>query len=93
MEWVKRKDKKHQFATTPLNSPKAKEIFSGNYSFLRAKKSVVLVEKNRVWVRANAVCRILWLLGGPWKILGSLQVLPGFLINPFYRLFALLIRR
>lgn len=86
IRWIEKKDKKHQFITSSLHGSKAKAIFAGNYAFLRAKKSVVLIEGNRVWTRANAVLRILWLLGGPWKILGALHVLPGFLINPFYRL-------
>jgi len=83
---IKKMDKKRQFTTSPLDGKKAKMVFAGNYAFLRKKKSIVFIEGKRVWVKANAVLRVFWLLGGPWKILGSLFILPGFLINPFYRI-------
>ncbi len=86
-------DKKNQYTFSSISGTKAKALFSGNYGFLRKKKSIVFLEGKRVWVKANAVLRLLWLAGGRWKYLGALFVIPGFLINPFYRLFTLLVRR
>lgn len=89
---IKKMDKEREFTVSSLDGKKAKMVFAGNYAFLRAKNSIVFIEGKRIWIRANAVFRIFWLLGGPWKIPGALYVLPGFLINPFYRLFAWIIR-
>lgn len=86
-------DKKNQYTFSSLNGTKAKTLFAGNYGFLRKKKSVVFLEGKRVWVRSNAVLRLLWLSGTKWKYLGALFVIPGFLINPFYRLGALIVRK
>lgn len=90
---LKKMDKKNQYTFSSLNGTKAKTLFAGNYGFLRKKKSVVFLEGKRVWVRSNAVLRLLWLSGTKWKYLGALFVIPGFLINPFYRLGALLVRK
>ena len=89
---LKKMDKKNQYTFASLNGTKAKTLFAGNYGFLRKKKSIVFLEGKRVWVRANAVLRLFWLSKTRWKYLGALFVIPGFLINPFYRLGTLLVR-
>ena len=83
---LKKIDSKNQFTFSSLDGKKAKTLFAGNYGFLRKRKMFVFLEGQKVWIKANAILRIFWLFGGPWKILGALFVLPGFLINPFYRL-------
>lgn len=90
---LKKMDKKSHYTFSSLNGTKAKTLFAGNYGFLRKKRSIVFLEGKRVWVRANAVLRLLWLSGGNLKYLGALFVIPGFLINPFYRLAALFVRK
>ncbi len=92
-EWVKKHDEKDQFRFSSLDGKKARALFAGNYGFLRSKKSIVFIEGERVWVKANAVFRLFWLMGGAWKIPGSLFVIPGFLTNPFYRLGTWIVRR
>lgn len=42
----------------------------------------------RVMTRGRAGMRVLWELGGFWRLLGWLSVLPGWLVNPFYNLIA-----
>ena len=83
---LKRLDKNNQFLFSSLDGKKAKTVFTGNYAFLRKKKSIVLIEGKRVWVKANAIFRVFWLLGGKCRAIGWLFVFPGFLINPFYRI-------
>ena len=90
---LKTMDKKNQYTFSSLSGTKAKTLFAGNYGFLRKNKSIVFLEGKRVWVRANAVLRLLWLSSSKWKYLGALFVVPGFLINPFYRLAALFVRK
>lgn len=64
---------------------------------LRKMNTLVLIEnfqkKEYYWIRAKAVFRIFFLLGGYWKCLGMLSYLPSYLIDPFYRLIALLRNR
>ena len=83
---MKKKDTKHQFNFSSLDGKKAKTLFTGNYGFLRKKRSIVFLEGKRVWVKANALLRLYWLQGGPKKILGAFFVIPGFIINPIYHI-------
>ena len=95
--WVVRRlkelDRKNQYTFSSIDGTKAKSMFSGNYGFLRRKGSIVFLEGKRVWVRANAVLRLLWLSKSKWRFLGALFVIPGFLINPFYRFGMMLVRK
>lgn len=55
--------------------------------------SLVLVENfqgpdQKFYVLGKGALRICWLLGGAWKLLGSISFLPGFLYNWLYRLIA-----
>ena len=59
-----------------------------------AANTIVLIENPDqidapVLIRSKAVFRICWLMGGPWKLLGALSFLPGFLFNWAYRLVAM----
>ncbi|HSW85971.1 MAG TPA: DUF393 domain-containing protein [Rhabdochlamydiaceae bacterium] len=70
-------DKKRRFLFAPLNGLTAKEILKGDRAFLRHENSMVLIEKyltreQRIWIRGRAAFRILWLIGGLWKLLGWL---------------------
>lgn len=42
----------------------------------------------QTYVQGKAVLRILWLIGGFWKLLGALFFLPAFLYDWMYRLIA-----
>lgn len=91
---IKQLDKKRTLTISSLDGKKAKTVFAGNYAFLRKKKNlIVFLEGQRVWIKANAACRLLWLMGGPWKALGIFAYCPGFLINPIFRLCRLFVWR
>lgn len=53
-----------------------------------AMDSFVLVEGSRAWRESDAALRVCRGLGGPWKLLALLLVLPRFLRDPLYRLVA-----
>ncbi|OGN62085.1 MAG: hypothetical protein A3F09_02495 [Chlamydiae bacterium RIFCSPHIGHO2_12_FULL_49_11] len=91
MHFIKKHDPKHQYKMSSIDGKNAKMLFSGNYRFLRKRKTIVFLEGQRVWLRANAIFRVMWNLGGAWKIPGLLCYVPGFLVNPFFRLLALLV--
>lgn len=88
---LKQLDKKDQFTFSSIDGKKAKQLFTGNYEFLRKRKYVVYLEGQRVFVNANAILRIYWLLGK--KFLGMFWVVPGFISGGIYRLCGLFVRR
>lgn len=49
--------------------------------------SLILEENGRTWLRGRAVLRIFWLLGGAWRWIGWLYVMPIF-PDLIYRLVA-----
>jgi predicted DCC family thiol-disulfide oxidoreductase YuxK len=42
----------------------------------------------QAFVQGKAALRVLWELGGAWKLVGWKWILPGWLVNPIYRLIA-----
>lgn len=93
--FVVKRDHKKIFYYAPLQGITAKKELEGELDLNNLPDTLVLVEKDetskKVLIRSKAVFRILWLLGGFWKILGAFSFLPSFLIAPFdlgYRLVA-----
>jgi len=82
--WISRHDKKKQFLFAPLSGKTADKELHAHFD----KSTMVLVEapQGRQWVRGKAAFRILWLLGGKWKWIGWLYVMP--FIDLLYRLIA-----
>ena len=62
------------------------------HSSLKGMDSLIVVElggkEEQVYVRSSAVLRIAWYLGGLWRILGVLRVVPRPLRDWAYDLFA-----
>lgn len=86
-------DGEKNFRFAPLRGETAKDVLSGPQEKLKKSNSLVLAEDyqstaRRFCIRAKAVFRIFWILGGQWKLIGGLSFLPAWLIDPFYRLFA-----
>src|SRR5690606_22827952 len=91
MNRLKQLDKKNQYTFSSVDGKKAKQLFTGNYEFLRKRKYVVYLEGQRVFVNTNAILRIYWNLGHKW--IGMFWVLPGFITGGIYRLCNLFVRR
>jgi len=85
IEHVIRRDTGHIFLYAGLDSP----LVPPEY---RNGDTVVLLEEtpegHRLWVRTRAIFRIYWLLGGAYRLIGWLSYLPGWLLDPVYRLIA-----
>jgi predicted DCC family thiol-disulfide oxidoreductase YuxK len=78
VHFVKTHDKHHRFAYKPLQALPGADL-----------STVILVEESgRQLLRGKAGLRILWHLGGWWRLLGALSFLPFFLTDPIYRLIA-----
>jgi predicted DCC family thiol-disulfide oxidoreductase YuxK len=81
---VKGLKNKKLFMISSLDGKKSKLVFQGNYSFIRNKKSkMVILEGKRVWSKGNALLRPYWLMGGAWKIIGMFSFIPSFILKPF----------
>lgn len=85
-------DRKELFAFAGLKSQTAAHILKGDKEYLKGENSLILVENYqtyspRFWLRARAIFRILWLIGGKWKWLGWLYIVP-FGTDAIYRLVA-----
>jgi predicted DCC family thiol-disulfide oxidoreductase YuxK len=82
--WILRHDKNRQFLFAPLSGKTAKRYLDAHFD----KSTMVLIEasKGRRWLCGKAAFRVFWLLGGKWKWIGWLYVMP--FIDPLYRLIA-----
>ena len=67
---VEKWDKKHIFTFEPLE--------------VKCDTMVLVEADGRKWIRMKAVLRIFWLLG--WYVPGCFYVLPGWLIDPIYKM-------
>jgi predicted DCC family thiol-disulfide oxidoreductase YuxK len=71
-------DREKRFHFAPLDGKTAEKMFLGNLAHLRTLNTVVLIEQpsGKIWLRGQAVFRVLWLLGGWWKLIGWLYAMP-----------------
>jgi predicted DCC family thiol-disulfide oxidoreductase YuxK len=81
-------DKKRCFRFVPLRDEMAKAVLKDRFKALKSSNTLVLIENflskhPRTWIRGRAVMRILWLLGGWWKLLGWIAFIPVG-IDPVY---------
>lgn len=84
-------DKDRIFLFASLEGRTAEQFFLGVEKRYKKKDSLVLVEdypSEKIWIQAQAVARIYWLLGGKRKILGIFCFIPSFFIDPFYQFIA-----
>jgi len=87
INWIANHDRHHRFRFAPLKGETADKHLIGSLSHLRKENSLVLFENtDSIWLRGRAVMRIIWLLGGAWRLIGWLYKMP--FINVFYRIVA-----
>lgn len=86
-------DKKKLFHFAPLQGRTAQRVLKELSPDQQKEDSLVLVENygsstEKFYLLGKASLRILWLLDGPWLLLGWLSFLPSFLYDWIYRLIA-----
>ncbi|MBA3238601.1 MAG: DUF393 domain-containing protein [Parachlamydiaceae bacterium] len=86
-------DKKGLFLFAPLQGKTALKVLNKLPPEYIGEDSLVLVENfqeanERFYVLGKGALRIMWLLGGGWKLLGWISFLPAFLYDWAYRLVA-----
>jgi predicted DCC family thiol-disulfide oxidoreductase YuxK len=87
VQWLLRHDRKGILSYAPLQGETAKPFVSGDVD------TMVFVERGddgatRVYERSRGVFRILRRLGGIWRVISWLRVLPRFVTDAGYRLIA-----
>lgn len=97
VHWILKHDLSEQFDFAPLNGVTAAKKIPYNSLKLNVNSSnedtLVLIENYQsdspqIYILGKAAFRICWLLGGVWKVLGSLAFLPSWMYNWIYRLVA-----
>jgi predicted DCC family thiol-disulfide oxidoreductase YuxK len=93
VQFLLKADEHQLFLFAPLKGKTAQEVLKGLSLKDRKEDSLVLVEnygepQEKVYILGKGAFRILWLLGGAWRLLGWISFLPSFLYNWAYRLFA-----
>ena len=84
-------DQEGIFFFAPIEGRTSEQFFLGVEGKYKKKNSLILVEdypSERIWVRAQAIARIYWLLGGKRKVLGIFCFFPSFFLDPFYQFIA-----
>lgn len=92
VRWLMDRDPEGRLRFAPLQGETAAELRARHPEIPRDIETMVLVEgppgRERVYFRSEAVFRTLEVLQSPWRHLARLRVLPRFLADAAYRLFA-----
>ncbi len=75
VNWILKHDKKKQFQFTSLQGATAATVLEEHIE-LQEVDSLILIKGSEKYVRSNAALKIAMVLGGFWKILGVLYLVP-----------------
>jgi predicted DCC family thiol-disulfide oxidoreductase YuxK len=82
-------DKEKKFVFAPLQGETAKRMVP---EYTDQLDTLVLIENwkedPKIWIMSHAAFRILWLLGGFWRLIGWKYMLPAWTTDWAYRLVA-----
>lgn len=85
VQFIIKRDKNDYFVFASLQSDVGQSLAQG---LEKNTDSIILLENNELYVKAEAALRIAAHLGQPWTAISSLRVLPNFLLNGVYTLIA-----
>lgn len=92
VQFVIKRDAEHRYVFAPLQGKTAKVLLKDLPEKYKTLDSLVLIEdyktEPKYYVMGKGAFRILWKLGGPWKLLGWISFLPSFLYDWGYRIVA-----
>ncbi len=64
----------------------------GRKKIPQGKNSIILLEeegdRKEIYSASKAVMKIFWLLGGKYRLIGAMYLMPAFIMDPWYRLIA-----
>lgn len=91
VQFILSRDRVGTMRFSPLQSDVG-EAVKARHEFLRNVDSVVFVERTkdgeRVFVKSSGALKVASYLGGPWKLLLAFRLVPAFVRDVFYDLFA-----
>lgn len=92
-QFLLKRDKHDRLRFASLQSNFAKELLRRHGRDPEDLDTVYLVldhgtPSELVLNRSDAILKVLWILGGPWKLTAAARILPKFIRNPIYNLVA-----
>ena len=88
VQFILRRDKLKTFRFTPFQSEKS-DLLKKKFGIEHmTNETIVLIEDGKVYSKSTAGLRIIKKLGFPWNLLWVFIVLPRFIRDPVYNLFA-----
>ena len=88
VNFIIERDRAGYFKFAPLQSEIGERLLAENGIDRAKTDSVILIENGKAYVYSTAALRIARRLDGAWKLLYGLIVVPAFIRNFFYKLFA-----
>ncbi|SFE75496.1 thiol-disulfide oxidoreductase DCC family protein [Alteribacillus iranensis] len=88
VQFIIRRDREAYFRFASLQSETAASLLSSVGLSSSDMSSIVLLEGDRYFTESTAVLRICKRLDGLWSMLYVLRLVPSFIRDPLYRLFA-----
>jgi len=88
VNFIIERDKAGYFKFAPLQSEIGEKLLAENGVNKIETDSVVLIEDGKVYTHSTAALRIARKLEGAWKLTYGFVVVPRFIRNFFYRMFA-----
>ncbi|KOS67869.1 thiol-disulfide oxidoreductase [Lysinibacillus contaminans] len=87
VQFIMKRDKAAYFQFASIQSEAGQALFA-KYKIPTEVDSVILIEDGRVYTESTAALKICRHLDGAWQLFYALLVVPPFIRNLFYRLFA-----
>ncbi|MGI9036126.1 MAG: thiol-disulfide oxidoreductase DCC family protein [Pyrinomonadaceae bacterium] len=88
VNFIIERDKKNRFKFAPLQSETGQKLLDEYNIDKTETDSVVLIERGKAYTHSTAALRIAKGLGGAWFLLYAFIVVPKFVRDFFYKLFA-----
>lgn len=88
VNFIIERDREKYFKFAPLQSEIGQNLLSEYDIDKNVTDSVVLIENGKAYVRTTAALRIAKRLSGAWKLFYGFIIVPEFIRDVFYKLFA-----
>jgi predicted DCC family thiol-disulfide oxidoreductase YuxK len=88
VRFILKRDRKNLFYFASLQGAAGQELLRKFNMDTDQFNSFVLIEKNKIFTRSEAVLRVLKILGRGWKFLYAFIILPKFIRDAVYNLIA-----
>jgi predicted DCC family thiol-disulfide oxidoreductase YuxK len=89
--WVRfllRHDRQQRYRFAAMQTESGRALLAGNGLDPNEPASFLLVENGKAWSDTDAIVRVVGSLGGAWRLVNAVRVLPRPLRNQLYRIMA-----